>query len=198
MDILPLLVQQQFSSPILQESEETDGSAHRLLKEMCHVPPSNSKVKCFVLVATKESHGYIGRMTSLQGYADVCRDLASGAVPIFAPIGKRTDTNAILGSDVTIGNKVQIGSESAVGCGTTIGDEAIIRRTTIGKGCNIGAKVKLMNSIVMDGVTIDGVSSLTNVIVCDSASLTGVTLSNCIVEAHVKVANKKAEKEVIQ
>jgi NDP-sugar pyrophosphorylase family protein len=197
MDIFPQLVKQQFSSPILQDKEDDVTATDSLLKEMVHSPPSHSKVKCFVFVASKESHGFIGRIVSPQGYADVCRELAGGSVPLFAPVGTRNDTNAIIAADVTIGNKVQIGSESAVGTATSIADDVVIRRSIIGKRCKIGPKVKLMNSIVMDDVVIDGGSSLTNVIVCDSASLIGATLTNCIVTADGKVVNRKAEKEVI-
>ena len=198
MDILPQLVHQQFSSPILQDKEEECGSAETLLREMTHSPPSHSRVKCFLFVATKESHGFIGRLTSPQGYADVCRELANGSVPLFAPVGTRTDTNAVIAADVTVGNKVQIGAESAVGVGSSIGDDVIIRRSIIGKRCKIGPKVKLMNTIVMDDVVIDGASSLTNVIVCDGATLIGATLTNCIVTTQAKLTNKKSEKEVIQ
>ena len=146
---------------------------------------SPSGAKCFALVATSKSHGFISRVNSLQTLVEMNREVAHLSSSFFHPVGEKTPQNYFLGANVEVGTKLQLGAESVIGEGCQVGDEAMIRRSIVGKNCKIGAKVKIVNSLIMDDVVLEGNISITNAIVCSGARLVNCTLNKAMVGYHV-------------
>jgi NDP-sugar pyrophosphorylase family protein len=130
IDVLPRVVKTQFNDPIFHVAEPVT-ETEQLLRDMMNISGGNkdrnekavgnlgspSGAKCFALVATAKSHGFIGRVSSLQTLVEMNREIAHLSSSFFRPRGEKTPQNYFVGEGVEIGNKPQLGAESVVGDG---------------------------------------------------------------------------------
>lgn len=133
--------------------------------------------RCFAVIyerkGSKGAHGtqqaykeldqlhLIQRMTTLQSYMDLNRDL-----PLHQH-GASTPWPPIVGY-----HKKEL---SIIGEGCELGEKTLLKQCTLGKGCQIGAKSKLNNCVIMDYVTIGESCTIQNSVISSHS----IVESNC-------------------
>lgn len=222
--LLPLMVQRSLSAPPSDVSAGTALPQVRLQRGVSMHRASSSSVEGFLegggsgarggmtdsleawrcITYVAPDGGYCQRANTLQGYADINREiLMPGTAPKFmssfaslSPAGTPTASSsgkgrggeeltkdfatAFVGTAVNLGVKVAIGAGSMVGDGCSLGDKASVKRSVIGKNCILGSNTKVINCVLMEAITVGDNVHLQNCIISSGCTLnTGATLRDC-------------------
>ncbi|GAB4821626.1 hypothetical protein N2152v2_008672 [Parachlorella kessleri] len=124
---------------------------------------------------------YCQRANSLQGYADVNREIIT---PEFAPKLLREQPNPkydnYVHGTVQTGGKTTVGAGCMIGRDTSLGDKCSVKRSVIGAGCRVGSNVKIINSVLLDGCVVRDNCHIQNSIICAGCELQErVSLKDC-------------------
>lgn len=126
---------------------------------------------------------YCKRVSCIGDYGEVNRDVASpDMAKQFLSEKPNARGDAIIGDDLTRGNKITIGGGSVVGCSCVLGDKCSIKRSVIGNFCKLGAGVKIINSVIQDKVVLGDGCHIQNSVICAGATLTNkVSAKDCTI-----------------
>ncbi|KAL4856779.1 Propionyl-CoA carboxylase alpha chain [Chlorella vulgaris] len=121
------------------------------------------------------------RANTLQGYADVNRDVLS---PQNAAHTLREEMNPkfdnFVASNVSMGSRVNVSPASMIGPSCELGDRSSVKRSVVGSGCVIGTGSKVVNSVLHDDVRLGPSCTVHNCILSSGVSLgEGVRLRDC-------------------
>jgi translation initiation factor eIF-2B subunit epsilon len=94
--------------------------------------------------------------------------------------------------NVTLAQTASIGRDVLIGSGTSVGDGAVVERTTVGRNCAIGAGAVITGSILFAGVKVGAGVVVTDSIVCEDVVLqAGVKVPrNCVLGGGVVIAER--------
>ncbi|GMH33447.1 hypothetical protein BSKO_01281 [Bryopsis sp. KO-2023] len=196
-DLIPYLMKQQFRRPlteslnvegrtVTEESDpvgSTDGGGTMLGLDMMRMGGFN--VASF-MVGQKE---YCSRITSMQEFADVNKELASPELCrnlVGLPPSRNDD---YVHDSVVQGNKSTIATACIVWEGTVLGDKTNVKRAVIGSRCRLGNGVKVINSVVLDDVIIGDNAHIQNSVVGPGCTIGAkVQLKECQVGPDFTIA----------
>lgn len=134
---------------------------------------------CCAYIAPEGS--FCQRANTLQGYADVNRDLI---MPQNAPRVLREEPNGkyenFVAGNVTVGTRVNIAAGTMVGADSVLDERVSVKRSVVGSGCHLGTGSKVFNSVVMDDVCMASNCQVHNCIISAGCSLgEGAQLRDC-------------------
>jgi translation initiation factor eIF-2B subunit gamma len=189
-----------------------DGGARAAsLADLSLGPTEPSAWRCITYIAP--DGGYCQRANTLQGYADINREILmpetaskflspstslspAGTPTANAGRGKGGEelikefSTAFIGTGVSLGVKVAIGAGSMVGEGCSLGDKSSVKRSVIGRNCILGSNTKVINCVLMDAITVGDNVHLQNCIISSGCTLnTGATLRDCRLGPEITVAS---------
>lgn len=124
---------------------------------------------------------FCGRANTLQGYADVNRDVIA---PQVAPRVLREDPNPryenFVAGSVSVGSRANVAAGTMVGADSALEDRTSVKRSVVGQGCHLGAGSKVVNSVLMDDVRLGANCAVHGCIISAGCSLgEGVRLRDC-------------------
>nr|XP_022323176.1 translation initiation factor eIF-2B subunit epsilon-like [Crassostrea virginica] len=142
--------------------------------------------------------GYMGRISNLQMYDSVSRDVVCRWSYPLVPdtqtdeggqIISHSRHNVYTSKDVMLAKGCVLEQNVLVGRGTRIGNNTRITDSVIGKDCKIGNNVVIENAYIWDGVTVEDDCTVNTAVVCDKAVIYATTSVNpgCVLSWNVKV-----------
>nr|XP_034300396.1 translation initiation factor eIF-2B subunit epsilon isoform X2 [Crassostrea gigas] len=142
--------------------------------------------------------GYTGRVSNLQMYDTVSRDvICRWSYPLVpdtqtdnqGQIISHNRHNIYTSKDVMLAKGCVLEQNVLVGRGTRIGSNTRITDSVIGKDCKIGSDVVIENAYIWDGVTIEDQCCVDTAVICDNVVVYACTSvgPGCVLSYNVKV-----------
>ncbi|XP_053325891.1 translation initiation factor eIF-2B subunit gamma [Spea bombifrons] len=211
-DLLPYLVEKQFSSSALslkEKSTEHDGSKEN---KPCDIysfitqdelmdtalgmsswndhrgdmrdPYHGNRLRCYVHIAKNE---FCCRVNSLATYIEANRQVPRLLCAVCSEDPQVHPTAVIT-------NKLMVGGDSMIGAQTQVGEKTSIKHSLVGSNCNIRDVVKITNCIIMNGVTVHEGCTLQGSVICNNVVIeSGAEVKDCLLGPNIHI-NSKAKR----